>query len=444
VTVHNVAGKALGVAGFVAFALLLFVVLFKGAGGNVRLSEPYKAKAVMPDAFQLVENADVRWAGVKIGRVASIQSRGSQAIVTVEIDEDHAPLYRDATTLLRTKTLVGENYLQLNPGTPRAGRLDDGGVIPVERAGEAVQLDEILSSLDKGTRTAISRNLDGLGAGVDGREHELNRLFAAARPTLADGAAVMDAIAQQREEFAQLVDDTGKVTAAVAGRANDLQTLARSAKATAEAVAARDGALGETFEELPGTLKQARESVGRLQDFSRVATPVVGDLETGFARLRPVMADLPRAARATRTVFTELDPFLKVADPMLDRLKPFAVALRPTVPALDAVLRQVHPMVAFMKPYKRDAGAFFAANGSMLSYRDALGGAARIFNTIDVDSYAGFTPAMRKSVDRLQELGALAIEDFPRKGRNAYPKPDKVDDPEPFDGNYPRVQSRGR
>jgi phospholipid/cholesterol/gamma-HCH transport system substrate-binding protein len=442
VTVHNVPGKLLGIGVFVAFTLLLFAVLFKGAGGRLRVTEPYSAQVIMPDAFQLVQNADVRWAGVKIGQVARIQSRGTQAVVKVEIDKRYAPLYRDATTLLRTKTLVGENYLQIDPGHPQAGALPRNGVIPVEQAGEAVQLDQILSSLSPRTRERISRNLDGLGDGVTGRSAEISRLFAAARPTIADGVTVLDAVKTQRESFAQLVQDTGQVTQAVAARAGDLQSLARSAKVTAETVAARDEALGQTLAQLPGTLKQARQSVTRLRSFSLQATPVMADLTSGFTQLRPVVEELPAAAAATRAMVGRLEPFLQVADPMLAKLRGFSRALTPTIPALDSFLRQVQPMATFLKPYAADAGAFFAANGAMLSYRDKFGGAARIFNTIDVDSYAGFTPEMRKAVDRLQALGALAVDNFPRKGKNAYPAPGAIGNPAPFDGTYPRVQAR--
>jgi phospholipid/cholesterol/gamma-HCH transport system substrate-binding protein len=442
VTVHNILGKSLGIGAFVAFTLMLFAVLFNGAGGRLRVSEPYSVQVVMPDAFQLVQNADVRWAGVKIGQVSNIQSRGAQAVVKIEIDKKYAPLYRDASTLLRTKTLVGENYLQVNPGTPRAGALAKNAAIPIEQAGEAVQLDEILSSLDTRTRSAISRNLDGLGTGVAGRSAELGRLFAATRPTLADGATVMSAVRTQREGFAQLVQDTGEVTQAVAGRSRDLQTLARSAKATAQAVAARDEALGQTIEQLPGTLRQARKSVAHLQAFARDATPVMADLETGFARLEPVVKALPRAASSSRVMVRQLEPFLKVADPLLSRLRPFTSALTPTMPALDALLHQVQPMATYLKPYYRDAAALFAANGAMLSYRDKFGGAARIFNTIDIDSYAGFSPEMREAVDRLQAIGALAVENFPRKGKNAYPAPGAIGTPAPFDGHYPRVVAR--
>jgi phospholipid/cholesterol/gamma-HCH transport system substrate-binding protein len=440
-TVHNVPAKLAGVGLFVAFSMLLFVVLFKGAGGSLGLSDPYRVKVVMPDGFQLVDNADVRRAGVKIGRVAGITNRGAQAVVEVEIDDDHAPIYRDATTLLRTKTLVGENYIELNSGSPRAGRLPVGGVVPVEQAGEAVQLDEILSSLDPRTRDSIKRNLDGLGSGVAGRQRELNRLFAAARPTLGDGGTVMGIVRAQREGFARLVQDTGRVTQALGRRTQDLQTLARSAKSTAETVAARDAALARTFESLPGALRQARGSVGRLRDFSGTATPVVADLQRGFTGLRPVVAQLPQAAAATRATMEQLRPFLKVADPMFAKLAPFSRTLTPTIPALDAFLRQVQPVMGYLKPYDREVGQFFANNQAMIQYRDAHGAAIRIFNHVDQQS-VNLSPEAQAAVQRLNDAGALVLGDFPRKRNNSYPKPGTVNTPEVFDGNYPRVQAR--
>lgn len=441
-TVHNVFGKTVGVVAFIVFGLALFGVLFKGAGGGLGISDPYTVRVTMPDAFQLVDNADVRRAGVKIGRVRGITNRGSQAVVQVEIFDKYAPVYRDATSLLRTKTLVGENYIQLDPGHPRAGRLQKNGIIPAARAGEPVQLDEILSSLDSRTRDRIKANLDGLGGGVAGRARDLTRLFAATRPTILDGATVMGIADRQRDAFAGLVQDTGRVTKALAARSGELQNLVVSAKATAEAVAARDKKLGQTFEELPSTLRQVRSSIRRLRDFAVTATPVVGNLQRGFEGLRPVVEQLPDAAIETRRTFSAMRPFLTVADPMLARLAPFARALTTTVPALDAFLRQTQPMVSFLKPYDREFGSFLAANGAALSYRDAMGGAVRIFNHIDQQSYSAFTPEIQAAVKRLSDAGAVVLGDFPRKQSNPYPAPGAVGNPQAFDGNVPRVEAR--
>jgi phospholipid/cholesterol/gamma-HCH transport system substrate-binding protein len=441
-TVHNVYGKILGVLVFVAVFLVLFIGLYKGAGGTVgRLSSPYTANVILPDGFQLVENADVRAAGVKIGRVASIMNRGAHAVVKVEIDKDHAPLHRDATTLLRTKTLVGENFLEVVPGNQAQGDLPDGGTIPVDRAGESVQLDEILSSLDERTRAGIQRTISGLGTGVAGRATDINRLFAAMPPTVVSGATVMGLLDRQRDEFGALIDDTGQVMQAIASRGTSLRSLVTSAKSTAEVVATRDRALGSIFKELPSTLQQTRTSVTRLQEFSRVSTPVVADMTVGFRELQPVVRDLPAAADFTRQAMLRLAPFIKVVDPLLDELKPFANATKDAIPGLDAVLRQADPLVSFLSPYDRDLASFFANQAGMTSYKDANGHGVRLLLHIDPNGYAGFSPQMRQALDRLGEAGSVAI-DAVRVQKNPYPAPGTIGKNVPFRGDYQRVEPR--
>lgn len=439
-TVHNMWGKIIGVLAFVAVFLVLFIGLYKGAGGTLgRLSTPYQAKVILPDGFQLVNNADVRAAGVQIGRVADITNRGSQAVVTIEIDKEHAPLYRDATTLLRTKTLVGENFVEINPGHRTEGKLPDGGTIPVDRAGESVQLDEILSSLDTPTRNGIRATIDGLGSGVKGRADDINRLFAAMRPTAVDGVTVMSVLNGQRAQFGSLIEDTGQVMQAIAQRGTSLQGLVRSAKRTAEVVAARDEKLGDIFNELPSTLEQTRKSVSRLQDFSRTSTPVVANLRAGFQDLQPVMRDLPTAASSTRDALLELAPFIKAANPVLSHLSTFADSTKSAVPGLDAVLRQADPLVSFLAPYDRDLASFFANQAGMASYKDANGHGVRLLLHLDPNGFTGFSPQLRETLASLQKAGSVVI-DTPQVAKNPYPAPGTIGKNVPFSGKYQRVE----
>ena len=43
--------------------------------------------------------------------------------------------------MLRQKTLLGETYVELTPGTDEGEPLPEGGHLPVAQVGEAVQLD---------------------------------------------------------------------------------------------------------------------------------------------------------------------------------------------------------------------------------------------------------------------------------------------------------------
>ncbi len=111
--------------------LLLF--LWLSFGGTIPFNpQGYRFEVAFPDASQLADQADVRIAGVSVGKVISKQldPRGNRTLVTIQMDDKFAPIHRDARAILRQKTILGETYVQLTPGTPRSPYLRDGGVLP--------------------------------------------------------------------------------------------------------------------------------------------------------------------------------------------------------------------------------------------------------------------------------------------------------------------------
>lgn len=427
-----------------AFACVAtFAVLYKAAGGILRVNTPYTIKTVVPTAFQLVANGDVRRAGVKIGVVRDVTNRGDNGLVTIEItDEDSVPMFRDGTVQLRTKTLVGENYLAITQGTPQAGKVPDGGTLPLEQAREAVQLDEILATFDEPTRREVRRNLDGLGPGLDGRGDELNDLFGAMRPTVSDGGRVASILRRQKEQLAAVVDDTATVMSAFGERTEQVRTLARQARVTAEAVAARDERFGEAIDELGPTLRQAGSSVSRLGSFSGRAAPAMRDLRLASEDLRPLMPDLRAAAREGRTLFREVPPLSKELDPMLVELRGFSQALRPAVGSLDGFLRQMNPALRYFAPYSREFGAFFGNIGTVNGIRDSVGSIGRVHLMLSPSSNKGSgSRAEGKAMQALIEAGGLGR--LRNEVQNAYPRPGTVDRPEKT-SNFRRVEPDGK
>jgi phospholipid/cholesterol/gamma-HCH transport system substrate-binding protein len=431
--------KILGLLAFTAICMAILVYLFLAAGGHIRLHRPFYASARVPTAFQLTQNGDVRSAGVKVGVISKINRVGDQARVEFEIKDKSFPVYKDAVVEVRTKTLVGENYLDLQPGSPTAGKLPTGGLLPLAQAKEAVQLDRILDSLSPSTRKRVQQNLDGLGPGLDGRGEDINRIWAAMRPTSRDGGTVLRVLNSQKREVAALVANTGDVMQAFGDRGQQVQTLARQAKAAAIAASSRDGAFRAAIRELGPTLTQARASVRRLGDFSSRSTPVVSDLATVSADLRPVLTDLRPAVAATRTLFKELPAALRRADPLLRQLTPFSKNLTPAIGALDRFLRQGGPAVEYLSPYATEIGGLFANNGSVFATKDAIGNKGRVHAILSASSVAAFSDDQKKLLEGLMALGAADIYNAERT--NPYPKPGDIKSPKDGDGTYPRVQA---
>src|ERR671936_3097751 len=91
------------------FGLLLF--LWLSFGGPIPLKpKGYRFRVAFPEAAQLGLEADVRVAGVNIGKVRAktIDPRHrNRTIATIEVDSGYAPIARDARAILRQKTLLG-------------------------------------------------------------------------------------------------------------------------------------------------------------------------------------------------------------------------------------------------------------------------------------------------------------------------------------------------
>src|SRR5947209_9095432 len=121
--------------------LLLF--LWLSFGGSIPFnSQGYRFDIAFPNAFNVADQADVRIAGVSVGKVIgkSLQPGTNRTLVTVQMDNQYAPIHRDARAILREKTLLGETYIQLTQGSRKAPIVPDGGTLPSSQVVPAVQL----------------------------------------------------------------------------------------------------------------------------------------------------------------------------------------------------------------------------------------------------------------------------------------------------------------
>src|SRR5687767_10158133 len=129
------------------FGLLLF--LWLAFGGSIPLKpEGYRVKVAFPEAATLAQEADVRLAGVNVGKVKTkeLDKGGNATVVELELKDGYAPLRQDTRAILRQKTLLGETYVELAPGKGSSKILDDGGRLKNSNVEETVELDEIFNA----------------------------------------------------------------------------------------------------------------------------------------------------------------------------------------------------------------------------------------------------------------------------------------------------------
>ena len=126
----------------VSFAFAFLTVTF----GEIPLFKPPRKEYVVyfSDVAGLSVGADVRVAGIKSGKVKEIALEEGRVRVVFEVDKDIV-LYKDASAEIGTLGLMGDKYLSIQPGSPRAGILEKGGIIS-QTAGYA-DTDRLIKSM---------------------------------------------------------------------------------------------------------------------------------------------------------------------------------------------------------------------------------------------------------------------------------------------------------
>jgi phospholipid/cholesterol/gamma-HCH transport system substrate-binding protein len=438
--VHRPLQKLLVLVAFTLACVGIFLALLDRSGEHLLGTARRSVWVTLPNAFQLVPKGQISENGIPVGEVADVQYAltpgGVQSRVRLAIDRPYK-VYRDAHVALRTKTLVGENYIDLEPGTPAAGPLANGDRLGIQQAQTSVQLDQVLSTFDPRTRARVKQDLDALGAGLDGHGADLNRMLAGAGAAGDRGRAVLGLLDRQREQVAHAVRNTERVLDAFGHRTRAVRTLAQQARLAADAAASRDKLLGEAIDSFPPTLARARATIGRLAGFSTRSTPVIDDLTDVTHRITPLLRDLGPTARASKQLFNRLPGALEHLRPLLGELPPLSDRLRPAVYSLDAFLRQANPLLRYISPFAREAAAFFPNAGDALGSVDAAGNKARVFPIVSASSYAGLPDATKQALHTLVSLGSAGVS--AGEDTNPYPKPGTVGSPQPSNGNYPRL-----
>jgi phospholipid/cholesterol/gamma-HCH transport system substrate-binding protein len=271
-------------------------------------SDRYEVQAEFASAAAIVpgQGQPVTIAGVQVGDVKAVDVDHGRAVVTLSIERRHAPIYGDATILLRPRTPLQDMFLALDPGTPSAGAIRDGGLLPISQTQPDVKFDEILSSLDEDSRTYL-RVLVSVAGGALGRRGAPADLRAALKqfkPIAHDTRRVTTALAQRRDNIARVVHRFGLIAQRLAGVDRDIANLVGTADRTFAATAGQDRRLAEALAELPATLRQTTTTLGSVDRLGARLGPTL-------RRLQPFATSLGPALRATAPFFSATAPVLR-------------------------------------------------------------------------------------------------------------------------------------
>jgi phospholipid/cholesterol/gamma-HCH transport system substrate-binding protein len=346
------------------FGLLLF--LWLAFGGPTPLKpESYRFTVPFDEATQLAVESDVRISGVSVGRVKSIDlSDEGLADAEIEIDERYAPIADDTRAILRQKTLLGETYVELTPGSEDASpipenALPEGGALPPAQVSEAVELDEIFRTFDEPTRAAFQSWQQEVSVALRHRGADLSAAIGNLGPFASDLDRLLRILDSQRVATRGFVRDTGEVFEALSERRGQLSGLIRNSEAVFSTTAERNESLQEAFVVLPTFLEEQRLTLDRLERFATDTNPLITQLRPAARELSPTLTDLGRLAPELRDFFIGFRRAANRATPGFPALRDILDdELPPFLADLDPFLRNLTPLVQVVRMYRQDVTAF--------------------------------------------------------------------------------------
>jgi phospholipid/cholesterol/gamma-HCH transport system substrate-binding protein len=354
---------------FVLSVFGLLMMLWLQFGGSIPLrAEKYRFQASFDEAALLVEQADVRMAGLDVGKVVDKELVDGRTLATIELDESYAPIPRNTRVLLRTKALLGETYVELSPGDRDAEVLQDGDVLPRAAAQDAVQIDEIVRTFDEPTREAFQGWMHELARAIRlGRGEDLNDAIGNLPGFVASGEDVLSVLDQEEPALRALIRNSGRSLEAVNERRGQLRELIVNANDFMGALASRNESLAETVLILPTFLNESRATLHRLREFAVDTRPLVRDLQPVADDLHPTLRDLGRLAPDLRHLFRNLDPLIDESERNLPAAADFIGGAEPLFEALHVYLPELNPILSFANFEQAQLADFITNGGGSLS-----------------------------------------------------------------------------
>lgn len=418
------------VLGFTLLCAVGFGYLWVNAGGHIPVvaeASDYQVTFQTKDLKNLLDDGDVKIAGIVVGHVQSRDLGNGAADVTIALDKEAAPLHQGVKIQVGVKALIGSSYVDIKDGS--GASIANHSTLPSSDVVPAVDVDELLSTLDQPTRAHLQRAVQSLAEATDGTGRPLDQTLTGAGQIATQGRVVLSALARQSVELQSLTVTARDAIDQFDAGQGQIVSLVTAAQKLTSATAARQQKLQATIRALPGLISSARTGTVSLQQLSGPLAPVAADLKAAAPDLSHALRQLPSVTRDLNGLVPSLDETLTKAPATLTRVPAFDATVRNLVPTAQTSLSDLNPMLTYLAPYGLDLGALFGSFGGS-------------FDQVAED---GIMPIRLTAMAE----GLTSVREIPIKlpnlttWTNPYPAPGAVGSPSPYQGTYPHVKRAG-
>lgn len=262
----------------------------------------YEVSVQLPRTGGLFANAEVTYRGVPVGRVEQLAADRSGVTATVIVTDEDVRIPRDLDALVRNRSAIGEQYLDLRPRTAGAPYLADGDVVKVPEAALPMPIDGLLDDV-----VAFSRSLPAEDFGV-----LVDELYDASRSAgddlralLAASSDVVEGARPHLGATTDLIQRSGEVLQTQVDTSDSLRSFSTSLDLLAKSLATSDTAVRRVLtsgaplaREMQALVAEVGQPVAKLivrfLAIDQVLSSHVGDLSAALSRVPGAVAVVDR------------------------------------------------------------------------------------------------------------------------------------------------------
>jgi phospholipid/cholesterol/gamma-HCH transport system substrate-binding protein len=196
---------------FVAFALVVILIILESVGGFAFFKQGYKLHALFKNVQELKPGAEVRVAGVRVGNVQSILLTNDEVMVTMNLNKDleqKGTIKTDSKATIKFAGLLGQNFISIGFGTPSGVPAANGAYLQSQEQAVLSQLmnklDDVATGVQNLTKSFSGESIEKLiGPLTDFVKHNDVALTA----TIGNMKTVSDKIARGEGTVGRLIND---------------------------------------------------------------------------------------------------------------------------------------------------------------------------------------------------------------------------------------------
>ena len=319
-----------GVVMLVALAVLGYFVLRIEDISFGRSRPTREVKVVFDDVAGLQRESTVRIAGVPKGHVKEIRTTPEgKALVTLEIQDD-VPLHSDATARVANLGLLGEKYIELDPGSKTTPLLAEGQDLTI-RGGQPASFDEVtdqvsaiaedVKAITSSLRTVMAgpagqQRIEDIVANVHSITADVRALILANREnvdaTLLNTRALTEHL---RREIPRLADTLDRVANQIGGTVGENRPDVREVVQNLRGLSSDLRVTADNLNDITGRVKSGEGTVGKLFYSDEAHDRLTGALASVEGGVKSLQETLGRANRIQMDLGIRADYLAGLAEP---------------------------------------------------------------------------------------------------------------------------------